>query len=254
MSNSKIEFIRLKHFILNMRLNNKTNLYKPIQKCSDGNYLHSNYVYMRYIKNLTYNTLGNVNDAGIEEISDNESCGMSTIPCIKINRLNSIIKEDQSLLNDWKKEVESEINAKKADTKYQESIKTPNLSSTINNKYNRDYIPRFLETINEAINKYKNRKYTKDELNGLPPSDCMITFEKGKYEKQYEINVNRFVKGKNLQFREPDFGRAASAAPVMAAAVFLTSAANGSICLLTLSTSSSVCPMAAEADPKIGST
>lgn len=205
---NKVEdLMKLRYFILHMRLKHKAHLYKPKQRCIDGgNYLHSDYVYMRYQKSLGSSFYSHFSPRSIEHTVETEHCGkIVTIPCIKLVQLNNIIKEDTNMLQDWKMLVKNVIDTKKTDLKYQESLKTPSLSSTRNNKYNLDYTPQLLEGIEEAIRIYKARKYTRDELNGLLSSNCTIQLDTGKYEKDYQTIVSRLVSGKNLEFQEPDF-------------------------------------------------
>lgn len=204
---SNREDLKLLHFILNMRLKDRRNLYVPKSRCGDGNFIHSDYVYMRANLDFSGSLLSALRISSSDnlriKLKDIETCNNLNmdLPCIKIERLNELIKEDNQILREWSNIIDEEIQAKEQDKEYQKFKQ--NVNANYNFKYNRDYTRSFYNTILDAISFYSGTKYSKNSFNHLPIS-CNKRVTLSIYEDKYKSIVNQITRGKDLGHKEPD--------------------------------------------------
>ena len=208
MSSNTKEDLLLKYFIFEQRKRNRKTLYEPKFRCGPDNFIHSDYVYMRSFINVEDNLMIQSHDAppcNVENQGSPERDNMP--PCIRLASLNSLIKEDNKLLEDWAKQIQSQV------TKQKKSLDSA-LSQGADAKqflkkmgFNPEYSENFLMQINEAINSYKNVKYTKNSFVNKPYK-CMSINIAAFFNKYVKI-INSISNTKNLTYYEPsdyDFG------------------------------------------------
>lgn len=200
MSQNTKEQLILKHFIKNQRLHDPKNLYRPKHKCNDNkNFIHSDYVYMRDFQNMSSGSVG-LDTTNMINIKNQESCNKMglELPCITITELNNIINSDNALLKEWIKEIEEEINIKQNDQNYQvmKNDSTGNFSS----KYNRNYNKNFLNSVRDAYQLYRTKKYHKDSFLGDPniKLGCTYPINIDLFTQKYKQEVGRMIKSGNL--------------------------------------------------------
>ena len=140
--------ILLKYFILKKRSQGR-DIYRPQFKCGNRNYLHSEYVYMRFSLRI--------NNGIIIELYDVPNChDKYEIPCIDHNELNKLIKEDNKILSDWIDEIKSVI---------KEKVENPEVKGLIDSQ--KKYTSEFLSRVEKAYNLYKDISYERNELSKL---------------------------------------------------------------------------------------
>ena len=178
----------------------KPKLYKPKERCGDGmNYINSDYVYMRSRLNLSSGIFGIGSDsANIIETNDYETCNKTglDIPCIGLKKINDIIKDDNTLLEGWIKEIKTELDNKVSDTNYQESSD----KSNYNTQYNKDYTPEFLTEVQNVLGAYKF-EYKKESFYDVP-NGCNVPIRMSKFAEQYETEINKIIKDGKLDIAQ----------------------------------------------------
>jgi hypothetical protein len=165
------ETLPIQLFIYQNRLRDKQKLYEPKYIC-EGNIIHSDYVYMR----MTYERESNSEEIVYDGVN-NVSCSnsYSKFPCITLKGLNDKIKEDNQYLEELIEYLESEKSDKQIDEKYQELIKSGNNAGKQAYEKTQGWQPKlnFLKDVKEALDLYKNKKYTQDFLYNLQ-RNCSI--------------------------------------------------------------------------------
>ena len=191
------------YFIMFMRKNKKQDLYKPVSKCKNESFIHSEYIYMRYMYNI------NVKSGLIVELhGENKNNIGYDLPLISLTGLNNIIKSDNIVLLKWKERIQSIISKKERDPMYKKAIEDKNKSllKMLDGKYNKDFTPNLINEIKDALNFYyagnKHFKYNNESFASLP-LNCPIVNLSSYIQKRE--NIMRQIQGKrNLSFIEAE--------------------------------------------------
>ena len=201
------ENLKVLHFIKNMRMRQK--LYQPLSRCGDGkNYTHSDYVYMRAPYQYSSGMLGFGNSSSfIQDVKKTEICNKMglELPCIGIKRLNEIIEMDNQLLEDWIEEIQSVIDNRKGDDKYQ--AMKENSAINFNSQYNKDYTSSFRNDVQKALANYKGLTYKKESFQhrGDVPLRCDKNISLESYNAKYHQLLEQYSNNKDLGYKNPDY-------------------------------------------------
>ena len=181
-------------------------LYKPLSRCGDNassNLYHNEYVYKRESYDLHTGLTGGIDTSEVLSLADNEPCVVSSsgivLPCIKLWRLNDIIKEDQQLLIALKEDAENQITMRNEQMKGQPKEIAKLKVSTFNSKYTKD----FLSQLEEVISHYANLQFTKGDIMALP-IECKKSIHLGSYHTKFLQDIAKETKGH--QYQEPIIG------------------------------------------------